>query len=242
MPGADRGEIHVARFLCIDGREDMIVERALVVIGIRGARMGGKQLPGQPEHVVGIAGLRTFAAFQHASKILRVVEVFGNAVAAKSNTPFAGDIFPEEACAGLGFLVAGERGNAFEADHLGNLRVRMLAGELILMALQRIKNGLVAEATREAQILLVPGDGVHVRQHLVHAAVFLPEHALHLLIREAGRDGFAPVTTANQDFAGLLVAGEPISIPQPGEGLVQVIPRHPLPVYHFYTPGGDGLP
>ena len=87
------------------------------------------------------------------AEILRVVEVFGNTVAAKGETPLAGDILPEVARAGVGFLVARERGDAFEADHLGNLRVGMLAGELILVALQRIEHGLVVETLREAKIL-----------------------------------------------------------------------------------------
>ena len=96
--------------------------------------------------------LRAFAALQHGAEALWIVEVFGNAVAAKGDAALAGNFLPEEARAGIGFLVARERGNALEADHFGNLRVGMFAGELILMTLQRIQHGLVAEALREAKL------------------------------------------------------------------------------------------
>ena len=69
--------------------------------------------------------------------------MFGNAVSAEGDTAFGRDIFPEKARAGIGFFVAGQRSNAFEANHLRNLRVGMLAGELILVTHQRLKHGLV---------------------------------------------------------------------------------------------------
>ena len=61
VPRPDRREVDVAAVLGVLRREDVVEERALVVVGVSAARVGAEQQLGQPEHVVGVAGLRPFA-------------------------------------------------------------------------------------------------------------------------------------------------------------------------------------
>ena len=118
-------------------------------------------------------------------EIVRIVEVLGHAVAAKGDGAVPGDGVPEEARAGVGGLVARQRGDALETDDLRDLGVGVFAGELILVLDERVEDGLVVEALRRLQVAPVAGDGVDVRQHLVHAAMLLAEHPLHLVVAEA---------------------------------------------------------
>ena len=64
---SNRREVDVARVLGVDRGEDVVVERALVVVGVGGARSAGEQLLGEPQHVVGVAGLGALPMGQHAA-------------------------------------------------------------------------------------------------------------------------------------------------------------------------------
>ena len=48
----------------------------------------------------------------------------------------------------------------------------------------RVEDRLVIEPQGELQILLLAGEGVEVGQGLVHAAVLVAEHRLHLLVAQ----------------------------------------------------------
>jgi len=220
----------------------VVVERALVEIGIGSRRRASEQLLGQPEHVVSVAGLGALAVAEQAVEVLRIVEVLGHAVAAEGDRALAGDILPEEARAGLGGLVAGERGDALEADDLRDLGVGVLAGELVAVRDERVEHGLVVEAFRSGQVLRIAGDGVEIGQRFVHASVFHAEHPLHLFVVQTGGDRHAPVAQTDEQLASLLISGLEIGVAQTGEGLVHVVPGNPLLVDRGHVSSGDGAP
>ena len=56
-PGTERDEIaHHARLRVLRS-QDVVVEGPLVVVGVLGLRVPEEQVPGELEHVVGVAGL-----------------------------------------------------------------------------------------------------------------------------------------------------------------------------------------
>ena len=71
------------------------------------------------------------------------------------------------------------------------------------------------------------GEGVGIGQHLVHAAMLRVEHALHLLVGEAGGDVDGPVAEPEEQFLGLLVAAVDVGVAQSGIHLVQVVESDP---------------
>ena len=242
MSGTDRREVNVTGRLRIDRGKQMVAQGALVEIDVGGLRPGGEKLLGEAQHVVGVAGLRSLAVLEHAAEVLRVVEMLGHAVAAEGDRALPRHVLPEEAGGRVAPRVAAQRGDALEADDLRDLGVGVFPGEAILALGQRLQQLQVVEALRHLEVLPVAGDGMEVGHDFVHAAIFRAEHLLHLAVRKTRRDLDAPIAEPDQQGAGLLPARDQPRVPQPGVGLVEVVPRHPLRAHRTDVAGGDFLP
>ena len=166
--------------------------------------------------------------FQHDVEIRGRVEMLGNTVAAKNNRSPTGNRVPEKARAGVGFCVAGKRGDPLETGDLRDLRIGVQTGEAVLLIHERVKNGFMAKPARKLEILLIAGDCIEVRQDFIHAAVLSIEHLLHLLIRKTCDDAVTPVSQLEHHLAGLLIARDQPGVAQSGKSLVEVIPGHPF--------------
>src|SRR5581483_10216839 len=141
----------------------MIVERPFIVVGVGRLGLAHEKLFGEAEHVVGVAGLWSFATFQHPVEIRGCVEMLGNTVAAKNNRSPTGNRVPEKARSGISFFVTGKRGDALEAGDFGDLRIGVQTGEAVLVVDERTENGLVAKTACQLEILLVARDCIEVR-------------------------------------------------------------------------------
>ncbi len=244
--GAHRREVDESARIGPLRRQDVVVQRALVVIAVRTPGIAEEQQLGELEHIVGIAGLGPLHLVDHRRKIVGGVEVLLDAVAADGHRAMVMHGLPEELRGLLPVAPAGHVADAFEADHLRNLRVGVQAGELVLLFFERAQDGLVRKAHRQVQVLLLPRHLGHVGQHLVHAAVLRAQHVLHLFIGQVRAQCQRPVGQGDQHRARVLVAGVLVGVAQARVHLVQVVPRHPFAVdrevigLHFTA--RDGLP
>src|SRR5213082_45785 len=161
--------------------------------------------------------------------VRRTVILVG-AVASRGEAMVLGDRVPEEpGCQKIGGA-AGVHVALHGAEQLGNLRVRMLATEVVLMALERLDQGAVLEGVREPQPALVAGVGVQVDQHLVHAAELGVQHSLDLAVVQARQRPFGPAGKLRLDGERRPVSGVAVRVAQARERLVQGVPGRPQPV------------
>jgi len=111
----------------------VVVEGGLVVVGVAGGGFVAVEGLGEPEHVVGVAGLGALAGLDDAGEIVGGVEVLTLAVAAEGDAAVGDDGIPEEAGGVAPGGVAAELGDAGVADDLGDLGVGVEAGEAVLV-------------------------------------------------------------------------------------------------------------
>ena len=102
------------------------------------------------------------------------------------------DDLPEVERRGPIVRVPGNFVTACCAGDLGNLRVRVPAGQLIAPSHQRVEHSVVIEPVGGVEIALFTGQVKELDQHFAHAAVLDTEHRLKLLCIEAGRDRVDP--------------------------------------------------
>ncbi|CAM5716468.1 hypothetical protein SGLAM104S_05283 [Streptomyces glaucescens] len=206
---------------------DHLVEpRPLVVVEQRDpVRVQREQLPGEGEHVEGVA---TFARVlvQVAGDGVRGTEVLRLAVAADGvgvrvdgEVPGVGGDVPVPGRAGGLVLPGGP-------DPLGHLGVGVQSTQLVLAGRQGVEHRGVVEP---------PGDGepprvacllVEVGQHRVHAAELGLQHGLHLLAAQPAGAPVDPPGQGEQHVAGLCAADVTPHVQQAGEGLVDGVVRH----------------
>ena len=101
------------------------------------------------------------------------------------------------------------------------MRIGVQPLQLVAMPSQRIEKTRLLEELRRIEVLLLAGESVEVRQHLVHAAVLGAQHALALLIADAIEVPADPASDAFGNLQGLLVAGVDVYIDQSSHDLVQ---------------------
>ena len=222
---------HVAHpaVLRVDGRHDVVEQRALVEVGVVRVGVQGEQLPGELEHVVDVARLAR-AAVDEIAELVRRSEVLILPVAAGGEAVMLGDLVPEERGSHQVGWVPGIDEPLQRPDELGDLRVAVRAAEVVLVTLQRLDEHVVLELVGEPQPALVAGVGVEVRQHLVHAAELRVQHSLDLGVVQPGEDPLGPRRESRLHGQRGAVAGEPIRVAQPRVGLVQRVPRRPFAV------------
>ena len=138
----------------------MVEQRTLVVLGVFGARVALEQPLGEPQHVVGIARLGSFTAFQHLPEIVKRVEMFADAVSAESDASPFYDRAPSEISRLESRTVVRKLACPRKPGELRDLRVRVQAGQLVLLPVQRIQHGMMFPAFRLREIFFVPSDCV----------------------------------------------------------------------------------
>ena len=103
----------------------------------------------------------------------------------------------------------------------------------------------MVEALGDRQILLLARQSVEVGETLIHAAVLVAEHGLHLCVGKAGVSGDGPVAELPGHLERLLVAALSIHVEQAGKDLVQRVVRRPHgllfldPVKEFFRKGAQ---
>ena len=138
-------------------RQDAVVERALVVVGVRGGRIGLQQHARQPQHVVRAARLHRLGGAEMLRELGRREEVLVVAVTAgDEGAPFDHRL-PEEARRAPVSLVARQLGDPLEADDLRDLRVGVQPVERVARVGQRREQRLVAEAARQREVRRIAG-------------------------------------------------------------------------------------
>src|SRR3989442_1121 len=137
----------------------------------------------QFEHVVCVARLGA-GRTQMLRKVFRRKERFAVAVAADYIRSMMRHPFPEEARNVVIALLTGQLIIASRANGLRDLCVCVHPVERVLAARKRVEDPLMIKLSRDAQVLLVAGYSVEVRQHLFHSAEFGVERTLLLLISQ----------------------------------------------------------
>ena len=103
----------------------------------------------------------------------------------------------------------------------------MGAGEVVLVASQRLDERAMLERVGEGEPALVAGIGIEVGQDLVHTAELGVEHFLDLRVVKFGEDTFGPRGKFGLQIQSGAVAGEAVSVTQSGIILVKHVPRRP---------------
>ena len=225
--GAERGvvdEVAVARVLV---RADVVEEAALVEVGERRARLHARQALGQLEHVVGVARLRPDERLHLLVPAVDGEEVLVRAVAADGERAVAGHEGPEVERRVMPRGLAGQLVQPLVADELGELRVRVQAGQPVLAARRGLEHGIVPERLGELPVAQLAGARVELRQRLRHAAVLLAQRLLLLLAGQLAEPPVQPVGHAAQDLERLRVAAVRVRVEQAGVELVQRVVRRP---------------
>ena len=155
------------------------------------------------------------------------------AVPAGDIRAFIDDRSPEELRAGAEGRGAGQLELAGGADELGDCRVGVKARELVHVLGRRPKDALMIEPQGNIQILLLTRQRIQVRQRLIHAAVFLPQHPLHLFVSQARIARDHPVPEFPRRLERLRIVAIHVHVLQAGEDLVQRVIRRPhvLPAF-----------
>ena len=229
--GAERAwlegaEIRHARRGGILRREDVVVQPAFVEIHVGGRRIPGEHVTRELEHVVGIAGLGRLGP-QMQGKVGHREKMFAVAVSAVGERARHGHSGPERGRDRAVPDVAGQLVFARGADHLGYLCIRVEPVEGISALSQRAEHGVMIEDLRQAQKVRRAGDGVEVREDLVHAAKLRFEECLLLLVCQPIHAELDPLRQADGDVERFAVAAQLIGVEQAGENLVQGVVGRP---------------
>ena len=151
-------------------------------------------------------------------------------VAADADAALGDDDVPEELRCLVPVLQTFEVGNALVADDFWNLRVGVLARQVVLALQQGFQHLLVAELVGQFQVFLVFCDAVDVGKRLVQSALFADEHLLNLLVGESRHELHHPVGQLDEHRLGLAATGNEVGIAQSGVDFMDVVQRHPAVV------------
>ena len=226
---AYRDHIADAPVLGVYRRENVVEQGALVVIGVVDVRLEREQRPRELQHVVGIASLAR-APVHAVVQVIRRPEILVGAVAPAREAVVLGHAIPEErgreeigGLTGVAVALGG-------ADELGHLGVAMLAGEIVLVALERRDERAVLERVRKLEPALVSRVGVEVHEHLVHPAELGVHHVLELLVAELRENALGPCRELPFHLECQAVAGVAVGVPQARVRFVERIPGRPQAV------------
>ena len=211
-------------------RHDVVELRALVIVEQRAVRLPRPQLPGQLEHIVGVAMLAGLFGNVLGDRIGRG-EIFAVGIAADDIAVMPDHRLPEGTRgAGRGGIAAAHLVQPGEADQLGHLRIGVEIGEPILAARERIEHLVVVEQPRHPQPLRRAGPRIELGIAFVETAIFATEHRLHLRRRQCGEDARDISRQPLRHRQSLRIAPRPMHVEQPGEPFVDGIERRPRAV------------
>ena len=104
------------------------------------------------------------------------------AVAAEGQRAVVNDGFPEEFCGPGKLFIAAQLGNALKTDRFGHLGIGVFVVQGVSMFGHRVQQLPMRKAFGQLEVFIVAGDDADVGEYFVHTAVFLVQHALHLLV------------------------------------------------------------
>jgi hypothetical protein len=149
------------------------------------------------------------------------------AIAAGHVRTLLGHDIPEERGDGAAVGPAGQLVLPGRAEDLGELGVRVEAGKPVLAFGQGIEDRMVVESLGKPQIGLLACNRGQLGQHVVHAAVFVAQHSLHLGIAELVGSRLDPCHRLFEHLEGLAVIAKHVDIQESRIDLVQCVPRGP---------------
>ena len=209
------------------GGEDMVERCQLIVVSIFCIRVSAVQVLCEFQHIVRVAALRSVDVVDEVGASLLAREMLASAVSSECERPLTSDHIPEERRSMVVALVAAQLGDTLESHGFRHLRVGVHVVEVVLPFRHRVEQPFVGEPLCAVHVFLVFRDGVCVGDDLVHAAMLVAQHLLHLLVGESGCEIDHPVGKTQEQRARFLVAAIKPSIAQTGIHLVKVIKRCP---------------
>ena len=124
-------------------------------------------------------------------------------------------------------LVTTQLTDALEPHHLGHLGIGVHVVQVILALRHGCEQSAVREPLGHVKVFLVLGNGVGIHQHLVHTAVLVAQHVLHLGVRESCGQVDGPVAETQEECLSLFVTAVEPRIAQSGIHLMNIIERSP---------------
>ena len=227
MPRTGGCEIDIAAVLGMLGREDVVEHGALVEVCILSLRRHPEEVFRQLEHIVGVAGLRTVVVIDKIYAGCRAGEMLAAAVASECQRTVVRHR-PPEVAAGLGIVGrVAELADAHESHCFRHLRVGVEIVQTVLVACEWLEDELVGIPLGRGEILFVASHCISIGEHLVHTALLVAHHLLHLRVAEIGSDVDAPVAEAEEEFLGFLIAAVEPGVAKSCVHLVDVVERGP---------------
>lgn len=227
MRGPDGGEVDVAGNRRVDRRQEVVEERAFVVIGLGGPGSAAKS-----------SSVRR--------SMLKVLQVSGPSRLPTRVAKFVGalkcseTLLPPKATLRRPVTFSQKKRAAETASASPSRapsRARPTIFGIWVLACrpvsrsscreQGIDYGAVAEAARGGEIPFLGGQGIEVGQDFAHAAVLGDEHRLQPFVGKAGDQSHAPIAVADEQGASPRLAGDENGVAEAGKGLVEVVPLGP---------------
>ena len=140
---------------------------------------------GEFQHIVCVAGLGTVDVIDIIDTVLRGREVFAARIAAQGQRTFLCHHLPEMLACPVHILIPVQFSDSLVTGHLRDLSVRVQIVKRVLAPLKRIQQHLVRVTACANEILCIPGHRICIRQDLVHTALLIPHHLLHLCVAQA---------------------------------------------------------
>ena len=223
---AHRHHVADAPVIRILRRQDVIEQRALLIVGIPDIRLHGKQRTRHFDHVIDVAGLGG-ASVHHVRQLVRLSEVFVPRVAAGGEGVVLRHLVPEVLCRRAFGFVPGVQVHLQCPIKLRDLGVPVDSGKNVLHLGQPVDDRHVMELAGERQPAPVARIRVEIGQHLVHSAELRGQHPLDLLIAERRQNAFRPRRKLDLDIQSRAVSRVAISVAETREDLMLDVPRRP---------------
>ena len=208
----------------------MIKEGTFVEIRLFGVVIHIEQAFRQLEHIVRIAGFRSFAFLHILLVIVERWEMFRDAVAANCNAPLVHHTVPEELGALYISRIVREFRDTCKTHDFRHLRIRVDVRQVVIPSRHRVQEPLVRPALGLLQVLFVFRQCVCIGVDFVHAAMFRAKHRFHGIVVESARNRKTPVAKGKEHRLRLFIAAIDIGIAEARKSLVNVVPRHPIAV------------
>ena len=206
--------------------EYVVVQGTFVIIGHLGRGIPTKQVAAQFQHVVCATGLACITADMRG-ELVRGEIMFLVAAATRRKRVTVNHRMPEKLAQGLTVRIAGQFIIPGLGQHFRDERVRVLRAQIVLLRLQWVYDLVVVEETGQPFVTFVARQGIKVVKRLVDASELVPYHLAARLFRKGFEFRIGPVAHLPRHLQSLRVACIKILVYQPGEYLVQSVPRCP---------------
>ena len=128
--------------------QNMVVQGTLIIVGIGWGGRPLEEVPGQLQHIIGVAGLRRAGA-EVGTELAGCIEMLAVGVCPDHVGTGVNHAVPEKFGGGAVFHVPGQLIKARQADQLRDLRVPMQPGQFVFAACEWVENGFVIKFMRD---------------------------------------------------------------------------------------------